>query len=38
MTFDSYLYKTVVPMSPWVQFKITVKTLGSLIRGNALAP
>jgi geranylgeranyl reductase len=27
-----------VPMSPWVQFKITVKTLGSLIRGNALAP
>ncbi|MFS8859492.1 geranylgeranyl reductase [Synechococcus sp. H60.4] len=38
MTFDSYLYKTVVPMSPWVQFKITVKTLGSLLRGNALAP
>jgi geranylgeranyl reductase len=38
MTFDSYLYKTVVPMNPWVQFKITVKTLGSLLRGNALAP
>jgi geranylgeranyl reductase len=38
LTFASYLYKTVVPMSPWVQFKITVKTLGSLLRGNALAP
>lgn len=38
MTFDSYLYKTVVPMNPWVQFKITAKTIGSLIRGNALAP
>jgi geranylgeranyl reductase len=38
LTFDSYLYKTVVPMNPWVQFKITVKTLGSLLRGNALAP
>ncbi len=38
MTFDSYLYKTVVPMNPWVQLKVTAKTLGSLIRGNALAP
>ncbi|MGQ9838410.1 MAG: geranylgeranyl reductase [Cyanobacteriota bacterium] len=38
ITFDSYLYKTVVPMSPWVQLKITAKTLASLIRGNALAP
>ncbi len=38
MTFDSYLYKTVVPMDPWTQFKITAKTLGSLLRGHALAP
>ena len=38
MTFDSYLYKTVVPMNPWVQLKITAKTVGSLLRGNALAP
>jgi geranylgeranyl diphosphate/geranylgeranyl-bacteriochlorophyllide a reductase len=38
MTFDSYLYKTVVPANPITQMKITAKTLGSLIRGNALAP
>jgi len=38
LTFDSYLYKTVVPAGPLVQAKITVKTLGSLLRGNALAP
>lgn len=38
MTFDSYLYKTVVPMDPWTQLKITAKTIGSLLRGNALAP
>lgn len=38
MTFDSYLYKTVVPANPLVQLKITAKTLGSLMRGNALAP
>ncbi len=38
MTFDSYLYKTVVPANPLVQMKITAKTLGSLFRGNALAP
>jgi geranylgeranyl reductase len=38
MTFDSYLYKTVVPANPLVQLKITAKTIGSLIRGNALAP
>ncbi|NJN24409.1 MAG: geranylgeranyl reductase [Acaryochloridaceae cyanobacterium RL_2_7] len=36
MTFDSYLYKTVVPMNPLKQIKITAKTLGSLMRGNAL--
>lgn len=38
MTFDSYLYKTVVPANPFVQMKITAKTIGSLLRGNALAP
>ncbi|MDX2273338.1 MAG: geranylgeranyl reductase [Cyanobacteriota bacterium] len=38
MTFESYLYKTVVPMNPWVQLKVTAKTIGSLLRGNALAP
>jgi geranylgeranyl reductase len=38
LTFDSYLYKTVVPANPLTQMKITAKTLGSLIRGNALAP
>jgi geranylgeranyl diphosphate/geranylgeranyl-bacteriochlorophyllide a reductase len=38
LTFDSYLYKRVVPANPLTQMKITAKTLGSLIRGNALAP
>ncbi|NJK28502.1 MAG: geranylgeranyl reductase, partial [Coleofasciculaceae cyanobacterium SM2_3_26] len=38
MTFDSYLYKTVVPANPFVQMKITAKTVGSLLRGHALAP
>jgi len=38
ITFDSYLYKTVVPSNPFVQMKITAKTIGSLLRGNALAP
>ena len=38
MTFDSYLYKTVVPANPLTQMKITAKTIGSLLRGNALAP
>ncbi|MBV9386615.1 MAG: geranylgeranyl reductase [Chroococcidiopsidaceae cyanobacterium CP_BM_ER_R8_30] len=38
LTFDSYLYKTVVPANPLTQLKITAKTVGSLIRGNALAP
>ncbi|MEO0852023.1 MAG: geranylgeranyl reductase [Cyanobacteria bacterium J06648_11] len=38
MTFDSYLYKTVVPANPFKQLKITFKTIGSLLRGNALAP
>jgi geranylgeranyl reductase len=38
LTFDSYLYKTVVPMAPLVQMKLTAKTIGSLLRGYALAP
>ncbi|MEL6221336.1 MAG: geranylgeranyl reductase [Cyanobacteria bacterium J06626_14] len=38
LTFDSYLYKTVVPANPITQLKITAKTVGSLLRGNALAP
>jgi geranylgeranyl diphosphate/geranylgeranyl-bacteriochlorophyllide a reductase len=38
LTFDSYLYKTVVPANPLTQLKITAKTIGSLIRGHALAP
>lgn len=38
MTFDSYLYKTVVPISPAKQLKLTAKTIGSLLRGYALAP
>ncbi|MGF1499255.1 MAG: geranylgeranyl reductase [Elainellaceae cyanobacterium] len=38
LTFDSYLYKTVVPANPLTQLKITAKTVGSLLRGNALAP
>jgi geranylgeranyl reductase len=38
LTFDSYLYKTVVPANPLKQMKITAKTIGSLLRGNALAP
>ena len=38
LTFDSYLYKTVVPANPLTQLKITSKTIGSLLRGNALSP
>jgi geranylgeranyl reductase len=38
LTFDSYLYKTVVPANPFTQLKITFKTIGSLLRGSALAP
>jgi len=38
LTFDSYLYKTVAPGNPFVQMKITAKTVGSLLRGHALAP
>jgi len=38
LTFDSYLYKRVVPMSPWPQLKITALTVAGLLRGQALAP
>ncbi len=38
LTFDSYLYKTVVTMKPWQQLKLTLLTLGSVLRGRALAP
>lgn len=38
LTFESYLYKTVVPANPLIQLKITAKTIGSLLRGHALAP
>jgi geranylgeranyl reductase len=38
LTFDSYLYKRVVTMNPWQQLKLTLLTLGSVLRGNALAP
>ena len=38
LTFDSYLYKTVVPANPLIQMKITAKTIGSMLRGHALAP
>ncbi len=38
LTFDSYLYKKVVAMKPWQQLKLTLLTLGSILRGRALAP
>ncbi|WP_320674482.1 geranylgeranyl reductase [Prochlorococcus sp. MIT 1341] len=38
LTFDSYLYKTVVAMKPWQQLKLTLLTIGSVLRGRALAP
>lgn len=38
LTFDSYLYKKVVAMNPWQQFKLTFRTLASVLRGQALAP
>lgn len=36
MTFDSYLYKTVVPGNPLDDVKLLVDTVGSILRGNAL--
>lgn len=38
LTFDSYLYKRVVVMNPWQQLKLTMLTLGSVLRGHALSP
>ena len=38
LTFDSYLYKKVVAMKPLQQLKLTFLTLGSILRGKALAP
>lgn len=38
LTFDSYLYKRVVTMNPWQQIKLTLSTLASILRGQALAP
>jgi geranylgeranyl reductase len=36
MTFDSYLYKTVVPGNPLDDIKLLVNTVASLTRANAL--
>ncbi|TQD79945.1 hypothetical protein C1H46_034498 [Malus baccata] len=36
MTFDSYLYKRVVPGNPWEDLKLAVNTIGSLVRASAL--
>ncbi|KAI7845337.1 hypothetical protein COHA_001044 [Chlorella ohadii] len=36
MTFDSYLYKTVVPGNPLDDVKLLAGTVGSLLRANAL--
>ncbi|GAB4817886.1 hypothetical protein N2152v2_004932 [Parachlorella kessleri] len=36
MTFDSYLYKTVVPGTPVEDVKLLVETVSSLVRANAL--
>eukprot|EP00243_Klebsormidium_subtile_P002938 TRINITY_DN16008_c0_g1_i1.p1 TRINITY_DN16008_c0_g1~~TRINITY_DN16008_c0_g1_i1.p1 ORF type:complete len:545 (+),score=155.00 TRINITY_DN16008_c0_g1_i1:70-1635(+) len=36
MTFDSYLYKTVVPGNPLDDMKLAINTIGSLVRANAL--
>jgi len=38
VTFDSYLYKTVQGNNPVEDIKLLFGTIGSLIRGNALAP
>ncbi|KDP31259.1 hypothetical protein JCGZ_11635 [Jatropha curcas] len=36
MTFDSYLYKRVVPGNPLDDIKLALNTIGSLVRANAL--
>ncbi|KAL2935190.1 Geranylgeranyl diphosphate reductase chloroplastic [Bienertia sinuspersici] len=36
MTFDSYLYKTVVPGNPLDDLKLAVRTVGSLVRAYGI--
>jgi geranylgeranyl reductase len=36
MTFDSYLYKTVVPGNPLDDAKLLGNTVASLLRANAM--
>ena len=36
MTFDSYLYKTVVPGNPLDDAKLLVNTIGSIVRSTAM--
>jgi len=36
MTFDSYLYKTVVPGNPLDDLKLGINTIASVFRANAL--
>lgn len=36
MTFDSYLYKRVVPGNPLDDIRLAVNTIGSLVRASAL--
>jgi geranylgeranyl reductase len=36
MTFDSYLYKTVVPGNPLDDMKLLGNTVASIVRANAL--
>lgn len=38
VTFDSYLYKKVQGNNPVEDIKLLFQTIGSLIRGNAIAP
>jgi len=38
LTFDSYLYKRVVPVNPWQTLKLTLLTVGAYLRGQAFAP
>lgn len=38
VTFDSYLYKKVTRTSPVEDVKLLFRTIGSLMRGHALAP
>ena len=36
MTFDSYIYKIVVPGNPLDDIKLAINTIGSLVRANAM--